>query len=129
MHKFRSTTPGAAAKTRRVSLAELKAESTRRRGVLQRMRALLPRRTAPALKRGEEQVNVLWGNTVTWFVDSAGEGIGIGGPPLHAAHIAKHEVRARRFFGRSLTRHIDHKAKVTDELHRLAQAPQRPLPL
>src|SRR4051812_7868997 len=105
------TAPPKPAKSRSVSLAELKVEARRRRGILQRITSSMQRGRMPKIKTGEEQVNALWGSNLTWFVGKDGQGLGLGGPPLHAAHLAQHE-RVRRFTGRSLTRHFDPKGKV-----------------
>lgn len=112
--------------TTTVSLAELKARS-QRRGLFSRLRSALSRQRAPVIKTGEEQINALWGNNLTWFVGSDGKGLGIGGPPLHAAHNARTDLRAPRFIGRSLTRHLSLRGKLETELHLLHQSDKRPL--
>lgn len=107
---------------------DLKAES-RREGVWQRACAWVVqrfRRKAPLIVKSEEQINALWGNNLTWFVDSSGAGVGIGGPPLHAAHVLKRKLELR-YIGRSLTRHIDPKHKVESELHMYRQIDHTPL--
>src|SRR4051812_42211861 len=108
--------PLRAAKTRSLSLAELKSEAQSRPGLFAGITAMLRRRRMPQIKTGEEQINALGGNNLTWFVGSDGKGIGLPGPPMHAAHVLKHE-RRERFTGRSLTRHINPKGKAQTEFH------------
>lgn len=124
MPKTTANKPPAAARTRSLSLAELKAESKVGRAALPAI--WRPRRAAPPkIKTSDEQVNALWGNNLTWFVDSEGKGLGLTGPPLHAAHVAVHE-RLLRFVGRNLTRHRDLKGKLTSDFHLTKKAEHVP---
>jgi lipopolysaccharide export system permease protein len=115
--------------TRSLSLSELKAEKQHRPSVAQTLLSTIRRQTRvsapPKITHGKEQINALWGNNLTWYVDEEGQGVGIGGPPLHAAHMVKH-AREPRFIGRSLTRHVDPKGKIHAELHRYRQLDQTP---
>jgi lipopolysaccharide export system permease protein len=112
--RIRETAPA-----RRLSLDELKQEArVRGRGPLAWVHRLRRRRKRAKISSGEEQLNALWGNNLTFYLPREGDGVSLSGPPIYHAH---KPTPARRHYGRDLSVHVAAKdGKRTAGLHRLA---------